>query len=211
GDLAIDIGANIGDTTVPMALCAGSTGLSLAFDPNPYVFKILQRNATLNPDKVNIVACPYAIDKEEGEFFFIASEASFGNGGISKTKKSPHGKFVHTEKIQSVNLFSFIKKEYPQWINKLKFIKIDTEGHDKEIIKSISDLISSTKPYIIAESIGSATDNEKIQLYEIIDSLNYDMYYFQDFNIKAPVKKLNTKEDILNWKETINIYAKPKS
>ena len=37
GDLVIDIGANIGDMTVPMALAAGASGTTLAFDPNPYV------------------------------------------------------------------------------------------------------------------------------------------------------------------------------
>src|SRR5262245_27638099 len=41
GDFAIDIGAHSGDTTVPMALAAGSTGCTLALEPNPHVFKIL--------------------------------------------------------------------------------------------------------------------------------------------------------------------------
>src|SRR5207249_11402124 len=45
GDMAIDIGANIGDTTVPMAIAAGKEGLTLAFDPNPYVFEILKINS----------------------------------------------------------------------------------------------------------------------------------------------------------------------
>lgn len=88
GDLVIDIGANIGDTTVPMALCAGSTGLTLGFEPNPYVYKILLRNAALKAGKVNIVPLPYAVSKEEGEFYFISSEASFANGGISPTPNS---------------------------------------------------------------------------------------------------------------------------
>jgi len=209
GDLAIDIGANIGDTTVPMALCAGKTGLSLAFDPNPYVFKILQKNATLNADKVNIVPLPYAISKEEEDFFFISSEASFGNGGISATKESSHGKFVFPEKIKGVNLAKFLKKEYPQWLEKLSFIKIDTEGYDKEILKSVSDLISTYKPVIIAESFGKATDAEKIDLYETIEHHKYEIFYFEDFNIDATIQKLNNKKDIVNWKQTINVYAKP--
>jgi len=86
GDLVIDVGANIGDTTVPMALAAGKSGVALGFDPNPYVYKILEANAKLNRDKTNIVPQPYAISKEEEEFYFISSEASFGNGGISSTR-----------------------------------------------------------------------------------------------------------------------------
>lgn len=209
GDLAIDIGANVGDTTVPMALCAGKSGLSLAFDPNPYVFKILQKNAMLNADKVNIVPLPYAISKKEEDFFFISSEASFGNGGISAVKESSHGKFVYPEKVKGVNLTNLLKKEYPQWLEKLSFIKIDTEGYDKEIIKSISDLIAAYKPVIIAESFGKAADAAKMELYETIKQHKYEIFYFEDFNINAPIEKLNNKEDMVKWKKTINIYAKP--
>ncbi len=54
GDLAIDIGANIGDTTVPMAVCSGKTGLTVGFDPNPMVLKILEKNASLNSDKYKL-------------------------------------------------------------------------------------------------------------------------------------------------------------
>ena len=59
GDFAIDIGANIGHTTVQMALATGPTGPTLGFDP--YVFEILQRNATLNPELVRIGAHNLAI------------------------------------------------------------------------------------------------------------------------------------------------------
>lgn len=127
GDLAIDIGANIGDTTVPMALAAGPSGLTLGFDPNPYVFKILEANAALNKDKTNISPQPYAISKDEDEFYFVSSEASFGNGGISPTKESIHGKFVYPHKIKGVDLNNFLKRECAHKIDRLAFIKIDTK------------------------------------------------------------------------------------
>lgn len=211
GDLVIDIGANIGDTTVPMALCAGNTGLTLGFDPNPYVFKILEKNASLNAGKVNILPLPFAISKEEDEFYFISSEASFGNGGISATKNSPHGKFVYPQKIKGINLKNLLENQYNEWLDKFTFIKIYTEGYDKEILKSISDLILKYKPIIIAESFGKASESEKMELYDIIDQYSYDIYYFEDFNIHAQVIKLNNRKDILKWKQTINIYAKPPS
>lgn len=40
GDVAIDIGAHTGDTTVPMALAVGPTGCVIALEPNPYVFPV---------------------------------------------------------------------------------------------------------------------------------------------------------------------------
>src|SRR5690606_23932207 len=120
------------------ALAAGVTGLALGFDPNPLVFKILEKNATLNPGKQRIVPLRYAITTEEESFYYISSEASFANGGISTTLNSRHGKYVYPEKIQGINLQAFLEKNYPGQLHALSFIKVDAEGYDKEILKSIS-------------------------------------------------------------------------
>jgi len=210
GDLVIDIGANIGAITVPMAICAGRDGLTLGFDPNPYVYKILEVNASLNRDKTNIHPVPFAISANEEKFYFISSEASFCNGGISTTRESKHGKFVYSQKIQGVNLKKFLEEEYEKWLPMFSFIKIDTEGYDKEILKSIADLLISYKPIIIAESFGKSTNEEKMELYEVIEKLGYDVYYFEDFKEGTKIERVDSKTDILKWKNTINIYAIPR-
>lgn len=209
GDLAIDIGAHIGDTTVPMALCTGKSGLTIGFDPNSYVFKILQENAFLNSDKYNIAPHQNAISTKKEEFYFVSSEASFANGGISPTIESSHGKFVQPEKITGINLKDFLENKYESWVNKLTFIKIDTEGYDKEIIKSINDLIIKQKPVIIAESFGKASNEAKMELFEVIQANGYEIFYFEDFKIDTEVKQLMTNTDLLQFKKTINIYATP--
>jgi FkbM family methyltransferase len=210
GDLVIGIGPNVGDTTVLMALAAGETGLTLAFEPNPYVFKILEKNVSLNKGKQNIVALPFAISVKEEEFYYISSEASFGNGGISPTKESMHGKFIFKDKIKGINLEELLDLKYQEQINNLTFIKIDTEGYDKEIIKSISGLITRYKPVIVAESFKYSTDAQKTELFEVISRHDYDIYYFDDFTIKAKVLKLDQSSDLVKWKQTINIYAVPR-
>jgi len=210
GDLAIDIGANTGDTTVPMALAAGRSGTVLGFDPNPYVFRILEMNASLNRDKQNIIPLQYAITSEDDEeFYYVASDASFCNGGLSKTKQSVHGKFVYPEKIKGINLKSFLEKNYGDQIARLSFIKIDTEGYDKEIIKSISDLLLQYKPVVVAESFKHASDEEKMELFDVIDKLGYKISYFEDFDIEARTTRINNRNEILNYAKTINIYALP--
>jgi FkbM family methyltransferase len=209
GDLVIDIGANIGDSTILMALAAGSSGITLGFEPNPRVYKILVENASLNKGKQNIIPFPYAITVKEEEFYYISSEASFSNGGISPTKKSIHGKYIYPDKIKGINLQELLEQKYKDKIEKLSFIKIDTEGYDKEIIKSISDLIGKYKPTIAAESFKYSTPEEKLELYNTIHQHGYDIYYFENFNVNAKRIKLEKSEDINKWKETINIFAVP--
>jgi len=209
GDLVIDIGANVGDTTVPMGLAAGKEGLTLGFDPNPYVYKILEKNASLNKEVTNIIPLPYAISVQEEEFYFVSSEASFANGGISPTKESDHGKFICRNKIKGINLLQYLEANHSDNLAKLSFIKIDTEGYDKEIIKSIPDLISKYRPTIVAESFGGNSNEEKMELYEVIQQHNYRIYYFTDFDINTEIRELTNSEEMTNWQHTVNVYGVP--
>ena len=69
-----------------MALAAGTSGITLGFDPNPYVYKILEINASLNKDKQNIISQLYAISVKEEDFYYVSSEASFQWSNISDQK-----------------------------------------------------------------------------------------------------------------------------
>ncbi|MEO6894830.1 MAG: FkbM family methyltransferase [Ginsengibacter sp.] len=211
GDLVIDIGANIGDTTVPMALAAGNTGITLGFDPNPYVLKILEINSGLNKNKQHIIPLPYAISVHDEEFYYVSSEASFANGAISTTKESMHGKFIFPDKIKGINLHSLLEKNYNEKLGNFTFIKIDTEGYDKEIIKSISGLIQKYKPVIVAESFGKSLPIAKEELFNVIEKHGYEIFYFEDFDINAKVIKIENSHGMNQWKDTINIYAVPKN
>ena len=209
GDMVIDIGAHIGDTTVPMGLAAGAGGLALGFDPNPFVFKILEMNASLNRDKTNIVPCQYAVSAAEQEFYFLSSEASFGNGAISLTKKSKQGRYVHPDKVRGVNLMDFLDLNYKHWLGKLTFIKIDAEGYDKEIIKSLSGLLGKYKPVLVAESYGRNSEEEKLELYDVISRHGYKVNSFVDFDVNGTFAPIGSRNDILKWKKTVNLLAVP--
>jgi FkbM family methyltransferase len=209
GDFVIDIGANTGDTTVPMGIAAGVSGLTIGFDPNPLVFKILEANASLNVDKTRIIPCQFAITSEEDEFFFISSEASFGNGAISQTVDKKHGRYIYPEKVKGVNLHEFLGQNYEKWLPALSFIKIDAEGYDKEIIKSISLLIEKYKPVLVAECFGNSPDTDKLELFDVIAKHGYRLNYFSGFNTNALTRELKEREDILEYKHTFNLYALP--
>lgn len=208
GSLAIDIGGNIGDTTVPMGLAAGKEGLVLGFDPNPHVFKVLEANVALNKDKTNMVALPYAITEEEGEFYYGSSEASYSNGGISADNNKQHGSFTLPNKVKGINLQQYLAAHYPQWINKLSFIKIDTEGYDKEIVKSIAGVLEQYKPALVCECFKQLTKEERQELYDVIANKGYDLFYFEDFNDKTATEPL-TRDGMMKWPH-FNLYALPK-
>jgi FkbM family methyltransferase len=208
GSLCIDIGTNIGDTTVPMALAAGKNGTTLGFDPNPHVFKILEVNASLNKDKTNIVTLPYAITKEDGEFSYASSEASFGNGGISNEVVEDHGAFQLSTKIKGIALEKFLQTHYAELLPRLSFIKVDVEGADMEVIRSIANLIREFRPVLVAECFPKSTQKERADMYNAVSEMGYVLYYFSDFRDDAEIVKLENPKEMNKWKH-FNFYALP--
>jgi hypothetical protein len=108
-----------------------------------------------------------------------------------------------------VNLLDYLQSNFKNHLSKLSFIKIDTEGYDKEIIRSIGDLIDQYKPILIAESFGKSPDEAKMELFELISRHGYKLSYFEDFTYDAPTREIHTAEEMTQWRNTINIYAIP--
>jgi FkbM family methyltransferase len=207
GDFVIDIGAHMGDTTLPMALAVGKSGLVLAFDPNPLVYKILEKNASLNKDKTNIEPHRLAIVTDEGEYFYNSSEATFSNGGISAIENSPHGKYGLKEKIKAVNPERFLNENYKEWLPKLSLIKIDTEGLDIEIIKALETVLLTHKPTVIFECFKRLSPKERYALYDSIQQKGYYLYYIEKFEANTP-KVLLKRENMTDWKH-FDVVATP--
>jgi FkbM family methyltransferase len=209
GDFIIDIGAHIGDSTIPMALAVGKEGTVLGFDPNPYIYKILEKNASLNKEFTNIVPLNLAITAYEGEFFYNSSEATHNNGGIAETEKNRHGKYGLKEKVKGVNLEKFLNDNYSVEIPKLSLIKIDTEGYDTEILKSILPFVEKHKPNLIFECFAKLTKTERHFLYDLVADLGYDLYYVEAFDINT--KKELIERDNMTDRKHFDILAIPKN
>jgi len=199
GDLAVDIGSHMGDTTVPMALAAGAKGNVLAFDPNPHVFKILTVNTSLNKEKINITPLPYAITSEDGEYFFTSSEASFNNGGVGNNESNRHGNFTLQEKVKGINLEKYLKGNLSNRLPLLSFIKVDTEGYDKTVLESITNLLETNKPTVIAECFGKLTKQERNELYDLLHARGYIIHHFDDWDVSTEIIPID-REDMMRWK-----------
>tara|TARA_B100001093_G_scaffold343350_1_gene328101 strand:- start:116 stop:949 length:834 start_codon:yes stop_codon:yes gene_type:complete len=190
GGMIIDIGAHTGDTTVPMSLAVGKEGLVLGLEPNKYVFKILKQNASLNLDKSNIKPLCFAATENDGNFIFNYSDASFCNGGfLSKIQNSKH-RHNFTLEVAGMNLQDYLLREHKDDLQKLNLIKIDAEGYDKEIIKTLTVILNDFKPHLMIECYKRLNETERSELFEVVESHDYELYYLEDFEQFESLKKI---------------------
>lgn len=191
--VVLDIGAHTGNMSVSYSLFAKKV---ISFEPNPVTFDVLNQNSKLNR---NIIPYNVGCSVKDGEMDFHYSDVGFNNGGLASTLDNGVGVTGHTVpmEVYCVNVDSFIKELHPDDYDNISFIKIDCEGHDKEILPTLKNIIEKNKPIIQTEIYDGLTNREKIELIEVIDSLDYDCYNFTeaDDNIDNLGKKI-TKDSV---------------
>lgn len=174
GSFAIDIGGYTGDTAIPMSYATGPTGKVLVFEPGPVSFKFLVENLELN-DIRNVDPYQRAITDKDGSYTFHYVDDGFINGGYSSAiEAGPEGcGNKHEVQVVGVNLTGFLNDVYAMWLPKLSYVKIDSEGYDKEILKSNKDLFVQYKPTIQLEVYPWLSINERWDLIESIYAIGY--------------------------------------
>jgi FkbM family methyltransferase len=162
GGVFIDVGANIGNNSLIASKIASKV---IAIEPNPKILERLKQNIDLNNLK-NVIVYDYAISNFIGESEFFIPDESFSNQGVaslSLRENIPMRKI----KVRVTTLDELLKNE-----ERIDLIKIDVEGHSKEVIQGAKNIIKKFKPIIIYEEDYS------------------DKMVVLDYNDKAQLEKL---------------------
>lgn len=141
----IDVGANGGMHTIPVALSLGSRGKVIAIEPEPKNFSILEKNVKLN--NLNNVTCiKSACFKEEKKLkLFLDKEGQGGHSLIEKTPIEKEG-FIEINTRKLDNIIAENKVE------RVDIIKLDVEGAELDVLMGAIKILEKYKPKIIFES-----------------------------------------------------------
>lgn len=206
GDVVIDVGAHSGDSTIPLALAAGPTGLVLALEPNPYVFPVLEANAALNRGRMVIVPLNFAATATAGPMTFEYSDAGFCNGGrhqgISRWR---HG-HAFPLTVRGEHLPSYLAQHRPGVADKLRFIKVDAEGYDLTVLESLRELIDLRRPYVRAEVYRHLGRDQRLALFDFFLSRGYGLHHVEsDENYLGQALH---PADVMRWRH-FDVFAVP--
>ena len=174
GDVVLDIGANIGEHTSEFSRLVGNTGKVIAFEPIPELFEELVSKFS---DLKNIVYYNYAVGFRNCTSDFNLARHSSGSLGESGIKKRIYNfpDEMESESIE-VQLVTLDSLNIPR---KIKYIKIDTEGGEIDIIKSAFKLITRDRPFIsveYGEPTYSVYGYDKDTLWKLCKELDYSIY-----------------------------------
>lgn len=157
----IDVGANVGDTV--MALYRNQKDIFLGVEPEPKFFGYLKKN-TMRYKNILIDNTICSSQKSHSEFVFKEEN---GTARLIPTKNS--------EITAEVDSLDNVLEKYPQ-IDRLDILKIDTDGHDFDVMKGSQEIIKKYKPIILFECDSFSNSNYVKDVLQAIKNL-FDVGY----------------------------------
>lgn len=140
GELAIDVGANIGYITSLMAQKVGQKGKVLSFEPLPKIYEELSENISVWQNQLGwhqISAKQLAVSNCSGQgILYLPTDFNENRGTASLTH---HEKDVlETCSVDLVKLDELIPSN-----EDIGVIKIDVEGHEIEVLQGANNIITN--------------------------------------------------------------------
>lgn len=162
GDVVLDIGANVGALTWPLAEAVGHTGHVIAIEPQPDVVDLLHANLLARTSRAPVTVLAKAAGAEAGTIHIPdVNYAERGNfGGVEFG--GPSGTEVEVITVDSLELPS------------LQLLKADVEGMEPEVVRGARETIQRCRPLLYLES---DRVNRRDELLMLITDLGYRVKY----------------------------------
>lgn len=153
GDTVIDVGAHIGHYTLIGANRVGSTGKVIAIEADPANFEILNKNIRFNCLKnVSSVNCAAYSEKSKVKLYTPHRQSGFSiYNTVISTRANPRDQYVEVDSDTLDNVLIENKID----LSKTKWIKIDVEGAELEVLKGSHALLSRNEDIHILVEIHS--------------------------------------------------------
>ena len=190
-DVVIDVGAHFGFFSLLMSEIVETKGEVHSFEPIPSTFKILEKNTKNNKNLfINQIAIWNNSTILHLNDYGLSSSAF---NSLRDTRDDRYSNKIKTKKINvnSINLDKYVemKKILP------KFIKIDAESTEYEVLLGMSYILKNIKPIICLEigDLGVEGAKKSIEAIKLILSYGYKVYEFQNgrFSLHKIKEKYN--------------------
>lgn len=142
GDVAVDVGANIGLFTLEMATAVGRTGRVFGYEPNPDVFALLQDSLYLNRMRglgADVILRDVAVGAGSGTAVLRVPINHSGMAALTPDD-APGGVATTTHEVATVRLDEELAS-----IAEIRLLKIDVEGGESAVLQGLRGLLKERR------------------------------------------------------------------
>jgi FkbM family methyltransferase len=142
GEVAIDVGTNIGEVLLNFARQVGPQGQVFGMEINPRTYQRCLRNIALNPFR-NVELCDVGLGRQEGELFL--SRPDQRNSGADRVVSDPASQGT---RVKLTTLDKFVKE---RGLARLDVVKIDVEGFEMNVLQGAEASLRRFHPRLFIE------------------------------------------------------------
>ena len=180
GDVVLDIGANIGSHTLPLARLVGDIGHVYAFEPTDFAINKLHNNLNLNTNLIKrVTVCQAMLVSNENILVEKELFSSWPLVGDNKLHEKHKGQLMVTTGARAATLDNIVK-EYN--ITRIDFIKLDVDGFEYSVLSGGEKTLKKFKPTILMELAPYLFKNQKNEFIQMIELYKKLGYFFYDAN-----------------------------
>ena len=170
GAVAIDIGANLGEWTVPLARTVGAAGRVLAAEPVPRSATALEATLAANAlRQAEVIRC--AVGNHDGSAEFAVPVVTSAQTDTGTARIGPAGA-GHEE--LSVPLRSLDLLAAERGLDRVDFIKIDVEGHERRVLDGAAAILDRYRPTLVLET-GHEAEGDRAAIHDRLCGVGYRM------------------------------------
>jgi FkbM family methyltransferase len=159
GDACLDIGANVGALTLAMARRVGPSGTVYAFEPGPLTYPRLARNVGLNPSiRDRVIPLQLGVSDKPGTLYWNEEPENRGNATLLKASGAP---------VPVVSLDGHFAGKA---LRNLRFVKIDVEGMEHEVLVGGRTIWQTHRPVIYFETLRDFESARGFPIFERIEA-----------------------------------------
>jgi FkbM family methyltransferase len=148
GAVAIDIGASLGEWTLPLARTVGAMGRVLAAEPAPRNAAALEATLAANAlRQAEVIRC--AVGDHDGSTEFAVPIVTSARTDTGIARLGPAG--AGYERL-SVCLRSLDSLAAERELDRLDLIKIDVEGHERQVLDGAQAVLARYRPALVIET-----------------------------------------------------------
>ncbi len=201
----VDIGANIGLTTIPIAKARGIN--CIAFEPESHNFALLKRNISLNKQESTVQAHNIALFSADQELEFELSDENMGDHRVRASKKTDANNLFNetSRKITKVAARKLDGYIDVKTLQQPVVVKLDVQGSEVKVLQGAENFFEQVSYFFVEYwpyGIQRMGDEPKAFL-DIIKKFPYGAIY--DDNSESSELNLVSTEELLLQIEKANL------
>lgn len=181
GEVALDIGANIGSTTLVLARAVGPRGKVVAFEPHPGNVSLLRANLSSN-SLTMVEVEPIAISNKDASMYLTEPAGQPGMARIT-TPDEDTGEIA----IPARSLDGWLESR-PD-LGSIAVCKIDVEGHEESVFMGMPENLQSGRiaSFLFERHLPAPAPSDT--LIDYLSANHYQVYRIE----KSPLKVVYTE------------------